>query len=213
MDIKYKIIKERRKSLKLFIKDGAVIIKAPSFINRETIDNFVKKHLFWIKINLENYEKNRKIFKEGEKFLFFGKEYPLLIKKGVKKVVFDNAFYIDNENFDKENLIDFYKKEAKEYIEKRVIYFAKNFNLSFNNIKINSAQKRWGSCSSKNNLNFSYRLIMCPKEVIDYVIIHELSHLTHFNHSKDFWTLVSKRCPNYKYCEKWLFENYLKTIF
>ncbi|WP_187648529.1 M48 metallopeptidase family protein [Nitrosophilus labii] len=73
--------------------------------------------------------------------------------------------------------------------------------------------RRWGSCSSKKNLNFSYRLIMAPKDVIDYVIIHELSHLTYMNHSKYFWTLVSKRCPNYIEYEKWLKDNSFKTLF
>jgi len=225
LNIEYKLFKERRKSLKIFIKDGEVIVKAPNFLFKNEIDDFLEKHIDWIEKRLKEYQKNKKLFLEGEKFLFMGKEYPLVFRKEVetrghkkideKKIVFDNAFIVNEKYKDKakETLIEFFKKEAKKYIPKRVEELAKKYNLTYNLVKINSAKRRWGSCSSKKNLNFSYRLIMASKNVIDYVIIHELSHLTHMDHSKSFWTIVSKRCPNYKTQEKWLKENSLKTIF
>ena len=235
MNIEYKLFKERRKSLKLFIRDGEVIVKAPNFLCKNEIESFLKKHIDWIEKRLKEYQKNKKEFLEGEKFLFMGKEYPLVFKKKAKdkifvkndetadklkktdkeKILFDNAFIV-NEKYKsktKEILIEFYKKEAEKYILKRVEELAKKYNLKYNLVKISNAQKRWGSCSSKKNLNFSYRLIMAPKDVIDYVIIHELSHLRYFDHSKNFYKLVSKRCPNYKIYEKWLKENSLKTLF
>ena len=91
------------------------------------------------------------------------------------------------------------KLKAKKYIPERVEYIADKFNKKYNQIKITSARTRWGSCTSKKNLNFSYRLIEKEKKAIDYVIIHELAHLKYMNHSKDFWNHVWEMMPDYKY--------------
>lgn len=104
--------------------------------------------------------------------------------------------------------INEYKRQAKQYIPKRVDELANRFWLEYNSVKITSAKNRWWSCTSKKNLNFSYRLILTPKEVIDYVIIHELAHTIHMNHSKVFWWLVESMMPDYKDQEKYLKENY-----
>ena len=87
---------------------------------------------------------------------------------------------------------DFYKIEARKYIERRINFIAEENNLEFNKLRITSAKTRWGSCSSQKNINFSYRLAMAPIKTIDYVIVHELAHLKEMNHSKKFWTLVEK---------------------
>lgn len=100
-----------------------------------------------------------------------------------------------------------YKEKAKEYIPIRAEKIAEQFWLRYNTIKITSAKTRWGSCTSKKNLNFSYRLILCPKKVIDYVICHELAHLTHMNHSAKFWQEVGRLMPDYKKHKKWLKDN------
>lgn len=90
------------------------------------------------------------------------------------------------------------KAAAKEYIPERVKYFAKIMNLEPLAVKISSAQKNFGSCSGKNSLNFSYRLMMYPKEAIDYVVVHELAHIKHHNHSADFYKLIEQYMPDYK---------------
>lgn len=215
MEIKYKLLKERRKSIKIFINEGKVIIKTPLFVSNELIDNIIYKNREWIKKALEKYEENKKGFMEGERFLFFGEEYILRFDNNITNdfMIRDKFFYIKYKNSAKEALKRLYIDEAKRYIPNRVDKLSKKFGIEYGKIRINSAKTRWGSCSSKKNLNFSYRLIMCPKDVIDYVIIHELSHITHMNHSKKFWTLVSKRCPNYKAHEKWLKDNSIKTLF
>ena len=87
---------------------------------------------------------------------------------------------------------------AKSTIPSRVEYFAKIMGVSPQKISINRAKTRFGSCSSKGNLNFSCRVMRYPPDAIDYVVVHELAHLTHFNHSKSFWALVEKVLPDYK---------------
>lgn len=94
-----------------------------------------------------------------------------------------------------------YKKErikAKRIISNRVQYFANLYGFEFNKIAIRSQRTRWGSCSKDKNLNFNYKLIYLSREIMDYVIVHELCHLDQFNHSKRFWFLVSEIIPNYR---------------
>jgi predicted metal-dependent hydrolase len=160
-----KIIRTARKTLAIQVKNGELIVRAPLFTFRTTIEKFVKKHRAWI-----------------EKKLQQSKKVSPLSELEIKKL----------------------KKEAKNFIPKRVEELASEHGITYNNIRITSARTRWGSCSSKKNLSFSYRLIQVPYEVIDYVIIHELAHLKHMNHSKKFWSHVEGMMSDYKEKEKWL---------
>lgn len=96
------------------------------------------------------------------------------------------------------------KEKAKEIIPQRVEYYSKIMGLKPSGVKITSAQKRFGSCSGKNNLCFSYILMQYPTEAIDYVVVHELAHIVHKNHSKDFYKLIEKYLPDYKLRERLL---------
>ncbi|MCA9392553.1 M48 family metallopeptidase, partial [candidate division WWE3 bacterium] len=91
-----------------------------------------------------------------------------------------------------------YGEKAREIITRRVEYYAKKYNYSFNKLAIRNQKSRWGSCSKKGNLNFNYRIIFLPAKLRDYVIFHELCHLTELNHSKNFWLLVAREFPEYK---------------
>ena len=94
--------------------------------------------------------------------------------------------------------------KALKYIPERVAYFAKQIGVSYGRITIRNQKTRWGSCSSKGNLNFNCLLMLAPADVIDYVIVHELCHRKEMNHSKAFWSEVEKVLPNYKEQKKWL---------
>ncbi len=122
----------------------------------------------------------------------FGKQFK--IKKAKFLLLTDEFFYF-NEN--KKDLRDFLKKLIKKYINTRAKTISKKMNLTYNYIRFKSQKTVWGSCSSKKNLNFNINLVFFPPEVIDYVIIHELSHLVFMNHSKGFWNLVQKYDKNY----------------
>jgi predicted metal-dependent hydrolase len=97
-----------------------------------------------------------------------------------------------------------YRAEAARQLPPRVHELARRDGLTFRRIFIKGQKTRWGSCSSLGNLNFNWRLMMCPPEVIDYIIIHELCHLREMNHSPRFWKLVEERCPDYKERKAWL---------
>lgn len=95
-------------------------------------------------------------------------------------------------------------EKAQEKLPCRTKELGKIIGVDFHNIRIKDTKSRWGSCSSKGNLNFNFRIIMAPKEVTDYIIIHELCHLKHMNHSKEFWTSVEEYMPDYEMHKEWL---------
>ncbi len=102
---------------------------------------------------------------------------------------------------------EWYKHQAVEIIRKRVEWFTELYALEYKSIKLTDAKKRWGSCGPSNSLNFSWRLIMAPMEVIDYVIVHELCHTVEKNHTKDYWVKVKTIIPDYMKRRDWLEKN------
>ena len=111
-----------------------------------------------------------------------------------------------------ESEINALKEEAKEYIPKRLCEFSAIMNASPKSVKITSAKTRFGSCSGKNSICFSYRLMLYPKEAVDYVIVHELAHIKHKNHSKEFYSYIEKYLPDYKERVKLLKINKLQNM-
>ncbi|BAF69269.1 M48 family metallopeptidase [Nitratiruptor sp. SB155-2] len=193
--MQYRLKRERRKSFKIEIHNDEVVVKAPFWVSKSSIETFVHTHRSWIEEAIRKKLQTRRKFEFGETFLLLGERYPLY--KGTGKLCFhDGVFWSKEPN--KEAFRSFYKDFAKKYIYHRTEQLASKYNCLYNGLKITSAKKRWGSCTSKKNLNFSYRTVMLPPELIDYIIIHELSHLMYMNHSKEFWRLVEKRMPDYK---------------
>ena len=146
-------------------------------------------------------------------------------KRDIEKFIFDKSAWIEktlkkvNARRDDTSLpplteeeISLITKRGKEYISNRVSFFADDMKLAYGRVCIKHQKTRWGSCSGKGNLNFNCLLMLCPLEVIDYVIIHELCHLKHQNHSKDFWNEVEKYMPDYKIHRRWLKDNGGKLI-
>ncbi len=100
-----------------------------------------------------------------------------------------------------------YFKAAQEYFPKRVEYYANLLNVTIGRITIREQKTRWGSCSSKGNLNFNWRLMLAPEEVRDYVVLHEVAHRKEMNHSEDFWEIVGTTMPDYERRKQWLEEH------
>ncbi len=98
-------------------------------------------------------------------------------------------------------------KQALDYIPKRVAYFAPKVGVTYGRVMIRNQRSRWGSCSSKGNLNYNCLLMLAPYDVIDYVVVHELCHRLQMNHSKQFWGEVERVLPEYRSAKKWLKEH------
>lgn len=100
-----------------------------------------------------------------------------------------------------------YIQAAKDYFPKRAAYYLPFTGGSFQRITIRDQKTRWGSCSARGTLSFNWRLMLAPPAVLDYVVVHELCHLTHMNHSPAFWALVESVCPDYRIHRQWLKEH------
>lgn len=100
-----------------------------------------------------------------------------------------------------------YRSAARSLIEQRCAYYCHITGGVYTSVTIRDQKTRWGSCSSRGTLSFNYRLIFAPPQVLDYVVVHELCHLTHMNHSKEFWNMVGSVMPDYKTHRKWLKEH------
>jgi predicted metal-dependent hydrolase len=103
--------------------------------------------------------------------------------------------------------------QAKKLIVDKVQQFSLLLGVSYNKLNITSARTRWGSCSSRANLSFSWKLIRTPEEIIDYIVVHELCHIIELNHSERFWQLVEQLCPAWKTRRKWLRKHQLETMY
>ena len=211
-----KIIRSKRRTIALEVtRDASLIVRAPYRTSFDFIEKVVFKKRFWIKEKQEIVrDRCKKVipkeFVSGEVFLYLGNMYKLeFIDDLDMPIVFNNGFKIARKNYDiaKEILIAWYKAQAYQKISERVNWHSSSSGLRYNKIRISDAQKRWGSCSAKGNLNFSWRLIMAPLRVIDYVVVHELAHLEEKNHSKAFWNKVKIMLLDYEQYKDWLKEN------
>jgi len=208
-----KLHKSNRKTVSLqILPGGKLIVRAPKNITQLELDRIILNHSNWImkkKELLKNHFVMKKEFSEGEQFLFLGNSYTLIFSDITKSIILSENLYInpEKEHIAEKLIHNFYRNKAKEIIRARVFYYALKFGYQFKSIRITSAKKRWGSCSYNGNLNFSWRLIMAPEEIIDYVVVHELVHLRIKNHSKVFWDKVASLMPDYYVRRNWLKKN------
>ncbi len=215
-DIKIdQIIHSRRRSIALVItQEAKLIVRAPHFTSHSYINKIVQDRRQWIIQKQEHFRskpiKRPKQYIAGEQFLFLGKLYTLEVVDDLPKaVLLDNTLKISGMviNNAREHMLNWYQEEALNYISPRTRELAQANQINYQSLKVNDAKTRWGSCGASGALNFSWRLIMAPPRVIDYVIIHELMHRKELNHSARFWHEVALRIPDYKQDERWLKQN------
>jgi predicted metal-dependent hydrolase len=214
IEIKH-IVRTRRKTLALIVKpDGSLTVRAPLRASEKSILEFVERNKKWIE---KNQAKARAVlpaaprqYIPGEMFDYLGTAYPLQIAGGQKKVLLlDNTFLLAESAQSRAPLAFelWYREQARGVLKERVNFYAEQYAFQYQKIGITSARTRWGSCSAAGSLNFSWRLIMAPLEVVDYVVVHELVHTVLHNHSKQFWQRVGMIMPDYKEHRKWLKKN------
>ncbi len=215
--------KRRRKTISLQVKtNGNAVIHAPYRMPLPEIEKFVmeKKGWLWRTIR-EHEERQREIrakkYTAGETFLFLGEFLPLKIEPVApacdKLALLSRQFVLasDKVSQGRELFIEWYREKAENHIVERVGHFSQVLNLIPGGVRISNARCRWGSCSQGNRLYFSWRLIMAPSPVIDYVVVHELAHMKEKNHSVRFWNLVGNLITDYSKQRIWL-KDYGHTL-
>ena len=206
----YTLTRSKRKTITIYVRAGVVDVRAPLRIPKYEIDRFVASKEKWIKNRLAEADEKagfRENFKldYGDMIYFRGKAYPIAQKYGDRVAFVDETFYIPQDLSSDEiktACIKIYKTLAKQVLNEKVQYYAERLFVKPSAVKINSAKTRWGSCSAKKSINFSWRLIMADDDVIDYVVVHELAHIIELNHSKRFWTIVQGILPDQKERQK-----------
>lgn len=211
-----KIIRSNRRTIGLQVaRDATLVVRAPELTAIEVIEKIVSKKADWI-LRKQEYARQTyaqpsvKEFVNGEGFLYMGETYRLHIDSNMTDpVYFDKGFYLSLSEVARarEVMLKWYKEEAHRVIKRRADWYGRKAGLKYRQIQITDAQKRWGSCSHSGNLNFSWRLVMAPLRVIDYVVAHELAHLKHKSHSKEFWKTVAVMVPGYESSIEWLKRN------
>ena len=225
--ISYEIRRSKRKTMELSIyPDGKVVVKVPEQMPLYKIEEFVKQKSKWIKEKTEWIADRQschldKVYEEGTEIPFLGKNYPLHLVVHEEENAWiqleENAIEIHTPSTEQTVLqyllVYWYKENAKKLIKSRVKHYCLLLGETVETVRIKDQKTRFGSCSSKRNLNFNWRLMMAPKEVLDYVVVHEMCHLKYMNHSKEYWAYVESIMPNYKEYDNWLKENgnYLKV--
>jgi hypothetical protein len=222
MDIKYSLkrSRKRKKTISLQIGNNSeVTIHAPYFTPVKEITRFVEEKQSWIDKAIrrqaaQQASHQEKAFVTGENFYYLGQAYPLeayfepLENAGV--IFWNNRFFLNcpvNTEMRKHYFMSWYRKKALQYLSERVDFYGGMLNLISGGVRISAAERRWGSCSEDNHLSFSFRLMMAPPEVVDYVVVHELMHIREKNHSSKFWDLVVEVLPDYKAHRRWLREH------
>ncbi len=211
-----RIIRSRRKTVALIVTpEGRLEVRAPLVLSRKQIETIVSDKSGWIKKQQERVLKSngsdlRRPLADGVNLWFLGASCPLrLTAKEGARVSFSNGFSLPESALPRaaELLTAWYKARAREIITERVGHYADKFGLKVQSIRITSARTRWGSCNRDNALNFTWRLVMAPIEIIDYIVVHELAHIIEKNHSRAFWNQVEKMQPDYKSRRAWLKAN------
>ena len=194
----------RAKNIRISINSqGKVILTKPWLVPKWAAEKFLLSKKNWIEQALQKIPR----IKTDNKIWFHGQTYELIFKIGRQQIIWNfPRLNIQAYNLEagKRALVKFFKTEASREIKISAQKFSRQMDLNYRRILLKDQSSRWGSCSSQKNLNFNWRLIMAPPEVLDYVVIHELAHLRHMDHSMKFWDLVEKFSPNFRDHKRWL---------
>ena len=201
----YTLMRSERRTMAIYVRGGRVEVRAPLRMPERDIDRFVAAKAGWIADKLaESIERaeRREAFSldYGDSVILRGAAYPIRAQAGTRAGFDGGAFYLPP-GLEPEQIrqvcVRIYRGLAKNYLPGRVALYAERMGVKPLAVRINGAKTRWGSCSAKRSVNFSWRLIMAADPLIDYVVVHELAHLTELNHSARFWAIVARVSPGY----------------
>lgn len=217
--IDFDIIYKRRKTVGIYIDTyGHIEMRVPKDTSMNVILTVLEKQWEWV-LRKSNEMKERtaghrdKVYDHGEVFLYLGESYPIFIVENLEikqdYVLLEGdelKVYVKQHTDEsvKQALKRFYYQQCKILVEKQIRKHQSEFKTKPRSIRISSNKSSWGTCNSRYELTFNWKLAMAPIEVIDYVVVHEMCHMVHLNHERSFWRLVGKILPEYEQSKKWL---------
>lgn len=217
-EIEFSIIRKKRKTISIKIEEnGEIVVGAPLKISSDYILLVVKNKASWIiekqkELKLRDTKRVKRDFTQGSTFMYLGKEHSLNLtfEEGRKdiSVKLEDGFKIYTNTMDIEKLRlaleKWYRAQTLKIVTERIEHYSNNFKDRITYIKVKEQKRRWASCTGKNAILFNWRISMAKADVIDYIVVHEMCHMDHRNHSKYFWNRVREIMPDYKEKHEWL---------
>jgi predicted metal-dependent hydrolase len=210
------IRRPRTKTARLQVEDGSVSIWVPIELPQSRIKKILIEKNRWIKEKLYLHQQatpvSSKEFISGEAFPYLGRNYRLKIKTGVFAPVKLKQGRLEvtlpkqnrTSEFIRGALVQWYQHQALIRFKEKVDRFAKIIGVAPKNVSVKNFKSRWGSCTAKGEIQLHWKIILAPHRIVDYVVIHELCHLKHHDHSPMFWKSVERYVPDYLECKEWL---------
>lgn len=218
-EISYEVIRSQRMTADIIIeRDGSVLVRAPEWIDDEQVRRIVASKRLWIRQNRAawrsmNSARIHREYKNGEGFLYLGRSYRLsLVNNQERPLLLRNGRFLLQRNLavqeqGRQAFQDFYIARGFNRIPRRIAYFAPKIGVEPTGLDVREMGYNWASCSPADKLIFHWKCLLAPQTIIDYLVVHELCHIHHRNHSNAFWNEVAKVLPDYRERKNWLREN------
>jgi len=206
---------KRRKTASIKVIDGAVQAIVPDQLSDARVEGLIQKRTPWIRKKLREQSQRvtpkPKEYVNGENFTYLGRNCRLKVSRGTDREVKLKGGYLEvglpkkpKDGDIRCALVEWYEQHALERLTEKTNRYAGIMGVTPNSISVRDYKARWGSCSSKGEISYNWRIIIAPHQIVDYVVVHELCHLTHPNHSPAYWKSVKRVVPDYQVCRKWL---------
>jgi predicted metal-dependent hydrolase len=220
--VSYEVVRSRRRTADIVVeRDGNIIVRAPDWADDDKIDDIVAAKTCWIFRTLAecrdlNATRVLREYKNGEGFLYLGRAYRLLLVNHQTEAVVlrDGRFRLRRDLVDRGGLAaakaafrDYYIGRGRDRFRQRVDYYVSKVGVAATAVDVRELGNRWASCSPTGRLAFHWKCMMAPLTVIDYIVVHELCHIRHRDHTDIFWNEVDKVLPDYLERKEWLRKN------
>lgn len=213
----YRPRKRKTAQMQIHSKEG-LVLTVPNHWSEKDVEKMIENKLSWIrkaraKVSQTLEHRIQPDWQDGDHFLYLGRWIPVRWTLQVSGKPFlsleSDGFRLTHSPQNTEIqirklVVDWYRDAARQILERRVAHYSGRMGTIPEGIQVKDQKKRWGSCTSKKRVLLNWRLVCAPIEVLDGVVVHELCHITHMNHSKDFWNLVRKQLPDYDVGREWL---------
>lgn len=208
---------ERKKSASIHLQGDLVKVRVPMTLSDRRVKDLVTKRTSWIKSKLQE-QSNRPVlapreYISGETLTYLGKNYRLNVLIGEQPLVKLRGGYVEVTISDTDEdpkttvhslLQDWYRSHAQKRLEEKTSHLAEIIGVNPSSVTVKNYKSRWGSCSTKGDISYNWKIIMAPQSIVDYVIIHELCHILEHNHSSKYWKHVERHVPNWRQYREWL---------
>ena len=209
---------KRRKTASIKVIDGIVQAIVPEQLSDGRVEALIQKRTPWIRKKLREQSQivtpKPKEYASGESFTYLGRNYRLKVSRGTDREVKLKSGYLKvglpkkpKDGDIRNALVEWYGEHALERLTEKTNRYAGIMGVSPNSISVRDYKSRWGSCSSKGEVSYNWRIIISPNHIVDYVVVHELCHFKHPNHSPAYWKSVKHEISDYEVCRQWLKEH------